>query len=94
VIFWFQIWFFLLGFVFGFRIGSTWAGQQVKTTTKFLKNQKMVIQIQGQQHSPFLPAIPYCFALHMMFFSFAFAKQEIRQPAFRFAPAGGFLTIG
>ncbi|MDO8952436.1 MAG: hypothetical protein Q7U86_07410 [Draconibacterium sp.] len=48
----------------------------------------MVIEIRGQQHSPFLPAVP-CFALHIMFSSFAFAKEDIRQPADTPAPAGG-----
>jgi hypothetical protein len=53
----------------------------------------MIIEILGQQPSPFLLAVPYCFALHIMFSSFAFTKQDIRQPADRLAPAGGFLLI-
>jgi len=49
----------------------------------------MVIEIRGQQFSPFLPAVSYCFALHIMYSCFAFAKQDIRQPADTPAPAGG-----
>jgi hypothetical protein len=56
---------------------------------KIFKNWKMAIEIRGQQHFSFLLAVHYCFAMHIMFSSFAFEKQDIRQPADRPMPAGG-----
>jgi hypothetical protein len=57
---------------------------------KIFKNQKMVIENRGQQPSPIFPAVSYCFVLHIMYSSFAFAKQDIRQLADRPAPAGDY----
>jgi len=50
----------------------------------------MVIEIRGQQFSPFLLAVSYRFVLHIMNSSFAFAKQETDHKS---APAEGDLCF-
>ncbi len=55
---------------------ATETGLTGNKNNKIFKNQKMVIEIRGQQNSHFLPAVSYCFVLHIMYSSIAFVKQD------------------